>query len=119
MIRQLSDFPDNVVAFRCSGRITRSDYETVLVPVVLDRLHSHDRLRLYYETDQDFSLDPGAMWEDLKLGIEHLTRWEKIAVVTNVEWIRTAAQFFAFLMPAATKLFWRDDAEQAREWICE
>jgi hypothetical protein len=33
---------------------------------------------VYYEIAEDFSgFDPGAMWEDFKIGIEHLTRWDK------------------------------------------
>jgi hypothetical protein len=49
--------------------------------------------------------------------MEHLTRWERIAVVTDVEWIEHAVRFFGFLMPATVKLFSRADAAQARQWI--
>jgi hypothetical protein len=89
MIEQLTDFPPAVVAFACKGRVTRLDYETVLVPVVEAALKQHRKVRLYYRTDSDFSgIDPGAMWEDFKVGMAHLFRWERIAVVTNVDWIR-------------------------------
>lgn len=118
MIERLTDFPDNVVAFRCTGRVTKADYDTALVPAVQGALRIHNKVRLYYETGEDFDgLDPGAMWEDFKVGIEHLTRWEKVAVVTDVDWIRKAVHFFAFLMPATTKLFSCIEAAQARAWI--
>lgn len=118
MIKQLADFPGNVVAFVCKGRVTKADYEAVLVPAVQNALRTHDKVRLYYETDADFAgLEPSAMWEDFKVGMEHLTRWERIAVVTDVEWIKHTVRFFAFLMPAKTKLFSRSEAAQAREWI--
>lgn len=118
MIKQLTDFPDNVVAFLCTGRVTKADYETVLVPAVLDALRSRDKVRLYYETGEDFAgFDAGAMWEDMKIGVEHLTRWDKVAVVTDIDWIRKAVRFFTFLMPATTKLFSRTEAEQARAWV--
>ena len=32
------DFPGNVVAFRCTGRVTKADYDRVLVPAVLRKL---------------------------------------------------------------------------------
>jgi hypothetical protein len=68
---------------------------------------------VYYETAEDFTgFDPAAMWEDFKVGVEHLARWERVAVVTDVEWIGKAVRFFAFLMPAATKLFSRAEAAQ-------
>jgi hypothetical protein len=118
MIKQLGDFPDNVVAFRCTGRLTKADYDTVLVPALLDKLRIHEKIRLYYETGEDFAgFDPGAMWEDFKVGIQNLTRWDKVAVVTDVDWIRKAVNFFAFLMPATTRLFSRSEATQARAWI--
>lgn len=118
MIELLTDFPDNIAAFRCKGQVTKADYAKVLLPAALEKLRTHDKVRLYYEVDQDFSgFDPGAMWEDFKVGIEHLTRWEKIAVVTDVEWIRSAVRFFSFLIPATTKLFSRSEAAQARMWV--
>lgn len=118
MIEQLAGFPSNVVAVICKGRVTKSDYDLVLVPAVLKALRAHDKIRLYYETGPDFAgIDPGAMWDDFKIGIEHLTRWQRIAVVTDVEWIKHAVRFFSFLMPSTTKLFSQSDAARAREWI--
>jgi SpoIIAA-like len=63
------------------------------------------------------SIDAGAMWEDFKVGVEHLTRWERAAVVTDVEWIREAMRLFSFFMPGAMKAFPTSEAEQARAWI--
>jgi hypothetical protein len=28
------------------------------------------------------------VWEDIKVDTEHFTRWERMAVVTDVEWIK-------------------------------
>jgi len=118
MIEHLAGFPDNVVAFVCKGRVTKADYDSVLVPTVKNTLKNHREVRLYYETAQDFAgIDPGAMWEDFKVGMEHFTRWERVAVVTDVEWIKHTVRFFSFLMPGATKLFATTDAAQARQWI--
>ena len=118
MIEQLSGFPSNVVAVVCKGRVTKSDYDLVLVPAVLKALRAHEKIRLYYETGADFAgIDPGAIWDDFKVGMEHLMRWQRIAVVTDVEWIRHAVRFFSFLMPRTTKLFSQLEAAKAREWI--
>ena len=118
MIEHLSNFPDDVLAFVCKGRVTKADYDSVLVPAVMKALEKHKRVRLYYETAADFSgIDPGAMWEEFKVGMEHLTRWERVAVVTDVEWIKQTMRFFSFLMPGATKSFPTSEAAQAREWI--
>ncbi len=118
MIEQLTGFPDNVLAFVCKGQVTKADYDTVLVPAVMNGLKSHDKLRLYYETAGDFGgIDPAAMWTDFKVGMEHLTRWERMALVTDVDWIKYTMQFFSFMMPGATRVFPTAQAAEARAWI--
>ena len=118
MIERLSGFPDNVVAFVCKGQVTKADYDTVLVPAVLDALKMHDKVRLYYQIDPDFTgFDPGAMWEDFRVGMEHLTRWERVALVSDVEWIKHLMSMFSFMMPATMKTFPLAEAAQARAWI--
>ena len=118
MIERITSFPDNILAFVCRGRVTKADYDAVLVPAVLNVLRTHDKVRLYYETAADFDgLDPSAIWEDFKVGMEHLTHWERVAVVTDVEWIKQTMRFFSFLMPGAMKVFATSEATQARAWI--
>ena len=43
------------------------------------------------------------MWEDFKVGMAHLLRWERITVVTDVDWIRTTVRALGFLMPGAVE----------------
>lgn len=118
MIEHLTNFPENVLAFVCRGRVTKADYDAVLVPAVMGALKTHDRVRLYYETAADFAgIEPGAVWEDMKVGIEHFTRWERIAVVTDVEWIRHTVRLFGFLMPGRTRIFSTSEAGKAHAWI--
>ena len=80
MIEIIEGFADNVVAARAVGRVTREDYELVLIPRVAAAARVHPKLRCYYEISGDFaSMAPGAMWEDFKIGVEYWTRWERIA----------------------------------------
>jgi SpoIIAA-like len=118
MITPLKNFPTNVLAFLCSGRVSKAEYDSVLVPAVRAALKSHDKVRVYYETAADFAgIEPGAVWEDFKIGIEHLTRWERMAVVTDVDWIKHTIRFFSFLLPGEMRIFPRSEAAQARVWI--
>ncbi len=119
MIEQLKGFPPQVLAFACSGKVTREDYQTVLTPAVEAALKAQSgRVRLYYQVNDDFDgIAPGAMWEDFLVGVEHLTRWEKIAIVTNVEWIADLVKMFGFLMPGGAKSFPLAQADEARAWV--
>ena len=120
MIESLQDFPKGVVAFAGKGQITKQDYETVLIPNVKEALQQPGKLRLYYRIGPDFSgMEAGAIWDDFKIGMEHRLRWERIAVVTDVDWIRHTIRAFAFTVPASVRLFSLNDEAQARAWITE
>ena len=122
MIEALKDFPDNVIAIACHGRVAKADYETVLIPGIEDKLSRHKKVRIYCEIAPDFGgLDPGAVWEDTKVGFSHLRDWERAAMVTDVEWMRHAAKFFGgffgFLVSGEWRAFPTADADKAREWV--
>ena len=47
----------------------------------------------------------------------HLLRWDRIAIVTDVDWIRYTLRAFGFLMPGVVEIFSHDEKAEAREWI--
>ena len=118
MIELLKDFPANVVALSAAGQVTKADYEKIVIPAVERALAQHEKVRLYYQIGPDFAgVDPGAMWADTKLGMGHFLRWERIAVVTDVEWIRLSVAAFGFLMPAQVNVYSTAEAAAAQKWI--
>jgi hypothetical protein len=118
MIELLAGFPENVVAAVASGHLTTADYEERLIPAIERALKRLPKIRMYYQLGPDFSgLDPGAAWDDFMVGMEHLTRWERIAAVTDVEWLRVAVRAFGFLMPGTVRVFAMNEAADARAWI--
>jgi SpoIIAA-like len=118
MIETVAGLPDNVIAFSAKGRVTKQDYDEVLTPAIEAALKTHAKLRCYYELGTQFSgMEAGAAWEDFKLGIGHLTRWEKVAVVTDVDWIRHTVNAFRFLMPGEMRVFPTGRAAEAKAWV--
>ena len=118
MISFLPNLPDNVIGIAASGQVEAKDYEYVLMPAVEAALQRHPKLRLLYRLGSDFEgFTPGAMWDDMKLGIGHLDRWEKIAVVTDVGWIAGGVRLFSFAMPCPVKVFAGNESAAAEAWI--
>ena len=118
MIRLLEGFPDNIIAIAWEGHVTRRDYEDVLIPAVEAALRRSQKLRIYYEVTQQFTgIDAGAVWDDFQLGMQHLSHWERMAAVTDVEWIRLAMNAFRFLLPGRLRVFPTSEAIEARRWI--
>ena len=50
-------------------------------------------------------ISAGAMWEDLKMGLQHGRDWKRIALVTDVEWMRHMAAWFGWLTPGEMRQF--------------
>ena len=73
MIEILEGFSDKVVAARAAGRVTRHDYEAVLIPQVETTAMRHPKIRCYYEMCTDVAgMEPGAAWEDFRVGVGYL-----------------------------------------------
>jgi hypothetical protein len=120
MIERILDLPDNVLGLTAVGEVTGADYESVIIPAVKDMLKHQQKIRLLYHIGEEFyGFDAKAMWDDAKVGLQHLTAWERIAVVTNVEWIRTAIKVFGFIMPGQVRCFSNWELAEARQWLCE
>jgi hypothetical protein len=120
MIEQLSGFPENVLGLRISGHVTREDYQTVVIPAVEAAFKREPKLDIYCQVESDFAgLELAALWDDLKVGLGNLRRWNRIAVVTDLEWIGNALKVFGFLKPGQAQVFPLSRAGQARAWITE
>jgi hypothetical protein len=92
----------------------------VLIPAAKRALQSHSKVRVYYDVSPEFALiDAGAIWEDFRVGVGHLSRWERVAVVADVGWIRQTVNAFRFLMPGELRVFPLKEADDARRLIAD
>jgi hypothetical protein len=114
MIEIIEGLPKKVVGIAVKGRVTVEDCRDVLMPAMKKSLQRHDKIRLYYELSCRF---PGSAWDDLDLGIEHASRCERVAIVTDVAWVRLTVKALRFLIPGEIRVFPTDQAPEGRAWI--
>jgi hypothetical protein len=114
MIEIIKGLPNNVVGIAVEGRMTKKDCNDVLMPAMEKSLKRHDKIRLYYELNSRF---PGAAWDDLNVGIEHIAPCERVAIVTDVGWIRYTVKALRFLIPGEIQVFATVQASEGRAWI--
>lgn len=120
MIELLDGFPEGVIACRLSGKLTRADYDRTIVRAVEAGFKQYDKLRVYCEVGENFKgAEAGAMWEDMKLGLGHLTGWERLAVVSDVNWLGRSVKLFGVILPGDMRAFARSQAAEARAWVSE
>jgi hypothetical protein len=118
MIEIMSGLPEHVLAFTAKGKVTGEDYESVLIPAIEEKLKKYSKISLLYHLGADCAgFDIEAMWDDTKIGLKHLTAWERIAVVTDIDWVRLTTKAFGFVMPGHVKVFANSQLDEAREWV--
>jgi len=108
--------PAGVLGFRADGQVTASDYTDVLKPAVDAVIQRGDEVRIVIEFASWSGMSGGAMWEDLKMGIERFTKWKRIALVTDVDWMRHATNLFGWMMPGDVQTFPVAEREAALTW---
>lgn len=118
MIRVIEGLPDSVVAVSGVGEVSSDDYVSTLDPAIDAALEKYDKIRLLYVLGDDFDrYSGGAMWQDTKVGLSHWTSFEKIAVVTDEDWIENGVKAFGWMIPGEVKTFDDDDLDEAKAWI--
>jgi len=120
MIELITDLPDRVLGLRATGQVKAEDYQKVLVPALEEKLGKHKKVRLLYVLGEDFDgYTGGAAWEDAKVGMKHLAAFERVAVVTDVDWVENMVKALGFAMPGEVRVFDDDELQKAREWVSE
>ena len=116
MIKVIEDMPVGTIGLEASGKVTDDDYRDVLVPAVEAAL-KHGKVRLLYVLEEESSYSPGAMWADSKLWFKDLKGWERVAVVSDADWLEHAVKAFGWMMPGEVRVFESDDVRDAKAWL--
>ena len=110
MIHVLQDLPDNAIGIEAEGKVTKEDYEGTIKPLIDEKQRAHDKVRLLYVLGDEFEgYTPGAIWED--------STWERIAVVSDHEWIRKSLSLFSWMVPGELKVYHTGEQGEARKWL--
>jgi SpoIIAA-like len=118
MISELKDLPEGVIGFEVSGKIEAADYREGVLPT-LERAAAAGDVRFVIVFPEFEGMSGGAVWEDLKVSIEHLKAWKRIALVTDVSWMTHATNLFGWMTPGKTKTFPLAQRDAAIAWVAE
>jgi hypothetical protein len=121
LIETVPDLPAGTLGFRASGKISSDEYRQMMEPIYA-ALKRGEKLNIYFELAEDFhGLDSGALWQDLQaagsVGLKHRSSWERMALVTDKDWVRHGASAFGWLAPGELRLFEQSEGEEARAWL--
>jgi len=118
VLEPMSGFPGGTVAMRGTGMVTLDDYRTVLTPAVQRATSGDRKARLLLVLGEGFEgYEPGAVLADTALGVTHLGSFERIAIVTDEDWLQRAIHLFGGLIPGDVRLFRVAAQADAEAWI--
>ena len=115
MIKELSDLPSGVVGFEAAGTLNAEDYRDVVLPA-LQRAYASDEFRFVIVIPDFHGMTGGAVWQDLKVGVEHLHAWKRIALVTDIDWVRHMTALFGWMTPGEVQVFPLAQQGEAIAW---
>jgi hypothetical protein len=104
VIEKLDGMPEGVIGFEAAGKLSAEDYRDVLLPA-LEEAARQGGVRFVVVIREFQGMTGGAVWEDLKVGVEHLRAWKRIALVTDIEWMAHATALFGWMTPGRTRTF--------------
>ena len=122
MIERLEDMPEGTIGLKAAGKLSKDDYTEVLEPTLREGVESGE-LRLVFVLTDFHGLEPSALPEDVKTGLQAWARdhsaWKRFALVTDVEWVAKAMHMFAWLTPGEVLIRELDGLEEAKAWAAE
>jgi len=120
MIQLIDNLPAGTLGFSCSGQISGEEMQRLVIPQVEAALLEHERIKALVVLQPDFEgLSLEAAWDDTNLGLRHRDGFERLALVTDLAWVRQASRALALLLPYPVQHFGLHDVEGARRWLSE
>ncbi|MDH5722323.1 MAG: STAS/SEC14 domain-containing protein [Alphaproteobacteria bacterium] len=117
MMEIIKDLPDDTVGIISRGKITAKEYEAVIIPAFEEKFKTHDKLNALFVMEDYEGVELAALWDDACFGIKHWSGFKRLALVTDMDWAKSAAAFVAWMIPAEVRVFTMSEIDQARNWV--
>lgn len=108
--------PDNVVVGHASGMLTHEDYEDFRMRIE-QMVRQHGSVRVLLDLNDFNGWEPRAAWDDLMLGLRHLGKFDRCAILGDKGWekwmVKLGEPFFR------VQYFDRSQREEAWRWLMQ
>lgn len=119
MIETRYDAENALLVASAAGEVTEADYTQRLIPAI-EAASANGPLRMLYAFGPEFeSFSPGAMWQDTRVGLLHMSDIARVAVVTDEHWLSAMVHAFSWAIPVPVRVFGNDAMGAANSWLLE
>ena len=106
MIEKINEVPPYVAGFKATGKVTKDDYTEIVVPEIEKILEQHGHIHFLLVLNTDVgNFTAGAWMSDALVGLKHLTKWKKMAIVSDQKGVEKVTDIISPIMPAKAKGF--------------
>ena len=120
MLRRMTDMPAGTFGFEAIGEVEDDDWEKTVEPVLRNEIADGRKVRLMYLLGPEArEVEGDAMRADTGFRARHATSFERVAVVSDEDWVRPALRALSFLLPGGAKGFRVHDLAAAKAWLAE
>jgi hypothetical protein len=116
----MTEMPAGTIGFEAIGDLEDDDWEDSVEPVLLREMAEGQKIRLLYLLGVEArEIERDAMTADTGFRARHATSFERVAVVSDEDWMRPALGTLSFLFPGKARAFRVRDLAAAKAWLAE
>ena len=120
MLRRMTDMPAGTIGFEAIGEIEDDDWEHSVEPVLREEVAGGRKIRLLYLLGSEArDVEGDAMKADTGFRARHAQSFDRVAVVSDEDWMRPALRGLSFLLPGKARGFHVRELAAAKTWLAE
>jgi SpoIIAA-like len=120
MLKRIDDMPPDTIGFEAIGEVEDDDWEEQVEPVLRREMAEGRKIRLLYLLGPEArEVEGEAMTADTGFRARYATSFERVALVSDEDWMRPAMRAFSFLLPGKARGFPVADLAAAKSWLAE
>ena len=120
MLRRMDEMPAGTIGFEAIGEVEDDDWEQAVEPILRAEIADGRKIRLLYLLGpQAREVEGEAMTADTGFRARYATSFDRVAVVSDEDWMRPAMRALSFLLPGKARAFPVHELAAAKSWLAE
>lgn len=118
MLYILPETTGDIIVLQANGTLTASDYTETFLPLFEHVKNTHPEVRLLITFAPDFEgFEVGALWEDMKFGVQHANDFHRVAIVGDEKWLEWMTKVSNLLTQGEMRHYRMTQLLEALRWI--
>ncbi len=118
MVQQINGLQANVVGFEFTSDVTKEDYDNVVLPAIQKLVAQYDELNVIFLIHTDIeNFTAGAWMQDAYLGLKNITKWRRMALISDSAFVHTTTPVLSLMVPGEFKAYKESEKDAAIAWV--